>query len=80
MPKQSTSKGATVQVRVSGPMKQSIDRYAEARGMSVGEFVRYCVWTYMDSAPPDEAAEFDEPLTGGGASERAIELGEVRHG
>lgn len=80
MPK-TPPKGSTIQVRVGDSMKQSIARYARAREMTNGEFVRYCIWTYMDSTPPDEAEEFEHPNPDASQSvERNVEIGEVRRG
>lgn len=64
MPKKQT-KSKPLSVRIGRDLRKKVDRYAAARGMSVGEFVRYALWTYMDQTPErddDDAGRGVQPL------------------
>lgn len=47
-------KPATITIRVGENERQRIEDYADAREMSVSEFVRYAVRVYTDSTPKEE--------------------------
>lgn len=53
MPTTKTHRTKTVTVRVGPRLRADLERYAELREMSVGEFLRYCALVYMDSTPSD---------------------------
>jgi hypothetical protein len=89
MPKTSSNRTATVTIRVGPTAKDTIREYAKARDMTLGEFVRYCVWTYMDQTTlhddpeqdmQDELAEWSRKNPEASRAGRRVELGEIRKG
>lgn len=54
MPKTLTPRTATINVRLGENTKRTVERYAKAREMTVGEFVRYVLRVYMDTTAEEE--------------------------
>ena len=88
MPKTTPHRTKTITVRVGPKLRAELQRYAELREMSVGEFVRYCALVYMDTTAADPDADLaidpDEEYQRGqrdlAQSGGALVVGEVRRG
>jgi len=51
MPKTTSNKSATVTIRLGPQTRELAERYAKAREMSLGEFLRYTFQVYADTTP-----------------------------
>jgi predicted HicB family RNase H-like nuclease len=54
----------TLNVRVGPKLDRAVKLYAEAREMTVSEFVRYCLKTYIDTTPIVDEWDTEENLDG----------------